>query len=166
MVRRARWLLPVMFVCGALLAACDPEIDPEESARYEATGRARLRNQEGRIYPDGYTPLPGAPRAELSNGVYTTYFTPVATASSVTDALADGIVTREEFDAATAQMIACMDEQGVAHTAPVYDESSHQYQFSIEAKQGSQPGLTIYDECWMEFAQDVTGQWVQQHPRP
>ncbi len=148
---------------GVLLAGCDPEIDPVESARYEATGKARLRNQESRVYATGYTPVPGAPRAEISNGVYTTYFTPVATAASVGDALADGIVTREEFDAATGRMIACMDEQGVEHTAPIYDESSHQYQFSIEAKQGAQPGLTVYDECWMEYAQDVTSQWVRQH---
>jgi hypothetical protein len=164
MARRTElaWFV-VLSSLAVLAAGCEPEIDPVESARYEATGKAALREQEGRIYPDGYTPAPGAPRAEMSNGVYTTYFTPVATAASVSDALADGIVTREEFDAATGRMIACMDAQGVEHSQPVYDEGRRQYAFTIVAKEGSQPGLTVYDECWMKYAQDVTAGWVSQN---
>lgn len=162
--RRTGFALLTVAVLGSLVMACDPEIDAAESASYEATGKARLRDQDSRVYPDHYTPAPGVPLVENSNGVRVTYFTPVATAASVAAVLADGVVTREEFDAATARMIACMDEQGVKHSPPVYDERSHQYRFSIESTPGSQPGLTVYDECWMEFAQDVTGRWVQQNP--
>lgn len=165
MRRHAHLLLSLSLGLSLLAVGCDPEIDPAESARYEATGKARLRYQESRIFPERYTPAPGAPRAEMSNGVYTTYLTPVATAPSVSDVLADGIVTREEFDTATARMIGCMDEQGADHTTPLYDERSHQYRFSMVAKPGSQPGLTVYDECWMEYAQEVTGEWVRQNSR-
>ncbi len=148
----------------AVVAGCDSGSEPHEAQR-----SALAESMSTRVRSRATISAPGPARPTIEspgppNGGRT-YFTPVATAASVAEVLADGVITREEFDAATARMIQCLDESGVTHSEPVYDEGDFQYKFAIEAKAGSQPGLTVYDECWMEYAQDITGRWVMQNQR-
>src|SRR5262245_18929992 len=60
-----------------------------------------------------------------------TYITPVPTPQSVAEALADGVATSDEYAAANARMVACLDAAGVEHSTPVYDESNLQYRYSV-----------------------------------
>ena len=82
------------------------------------------------------------------------------------DAFADGLVTREEYDRAVANNMACMDEKGVQHSAPVYQEANHQYYYTM-THTGPVPyeGLSPEDECYMRFEQDVHSAWVRQEQR-
>ena len=91
----------------------------------------------------------------------TIYFAPVAADQSQTDALADGVVTREEYDAAVAGTMACLNEKGVDHTQPVYDGRRYTYTVINSSPIGSQ-GVTPYDECWMMHERDVQAKWVEQ----
>lgn len=94
----------------------------------------------------------------------TVYFVPPDVDQSVNSALADGTVTREEYVSAVARTMTCLDQKGVGHTEPVYQEARGQYNYTI-INNGivSDQGLTPYDECWMRYGRDIQAQWVSQH---
>jgi predicted phosphoadenosine phosphosulfate sulfurtransferase len=94
------------------------------------------------------------------------HFTPPPVDQSVTDALADGVVTREEYDRAVANTMRCLDEKGVQHSTPIYQESRRQYTFSVMSPTGPGNGPTEYDDCWMRYERDVTSEWVRAGPPP
>ena len=90
--------------------------------------------------------------------------TPVPTAESVADALDGGEVTFEEYTEAVFNTMACLDEKGIEHTEPVYDESQAQYTYSVTNPKGTDPReVSAYDECWMEYERDIQSAWVQQN---
>lgn len=110
--------------------------------------------------------LPTPTRPPNTSPSIRTYFVPPEPDQSVHDALADGVVTRAEYDRAVANNMACLDDKGVQHSAPVYEESSHQYRYSM-THTGPVPyaGLSPSDECYMRYEQDIHSQWVRQAQR-
>jgi hypothetical protein len=93
------------------------------------------------------------------------YFTPADADQSVVNALSDGIVTRAEYDAAVNSTMACLDGKGIAHTAPVYEDSRDvpvwTYAVGPLPEEGKKT-VTAYDDCWMRYERDVKSAWVTQ----
>lgn len=108
--------------------------------------------------------VPSSPSATVMNDDRRVHITPVATAASVADALDNGAVTFEEHTQAVFNTMACLDEMGIEHTEPVYEESQGQYRYSVTNPRGTDPrDVSAYDECWMTYERDIQAAWVQQN---
>lgn len=82
------------------------------------------------------------------------------------EALADGVVTQAEYDAAVERTLACVGEAGGEVIDKRYEDwrDSPVWNFVIR---WDDPAVgadaSPYDECWIRFSRDVEAQWVAQH---
>lgn len=91
---------------------------------------------------------------------------PVAVDQSVVEALADGNVSRAEYDAAVNSNLACLDALGILHTDPVYEGFRDRpvWTYSVGPfGEGDGELVAASDECWFKFEADIQVQWVIQH---
>lgn len=82
------------------------------------------------------------------------------------EALADGVVTRDEYDAAVERTLACVREAGGEVIGQQYEDRVDPPVWSFNIRwddPASGEDASPYDECWMRFSRDVEGQWVAQH---
>ena len=156
------WVLAAAFLVGLVLGAETLLV----ASTMKDDDRPKLVLDTSMDRPAQRPPTPTPTSTPGHRPPITTYFVPPDADASVGAALADGLVTREEYAHAVANNMACMDEKGVEHSAPVYQESIHQYHYTM-AHTGPVPyeGLSPADECYMRFEQDIHGAWVRQEQR-
>jgi hypothetical protein len=91
----------------------------------------------------------------------------VAADQTVIDALADGNVTRGEYDRAVNNTMACIDAKGIPHSSPVYEDFRDRpvWKYVVGPLPEDQDNTLIaeYDECWAKYERDVQSKWVEQH---
>ncbi len=112
---------------------------------------------------DPRTPLPATPTVKPTRAPTRIDFTPPPIDQSQVDALADGVVTFDEYASAVDRTLACVEERGRSHTEPVYNESRHQFSYTISGDSPDDRPMSAYDECWIRFERDIQEQWVGQN---
>jgi hypothetical protein len=111
------------------------------------------------------TPLGGIIRAAGSDEPRQAPVPQVGGDRSQAEALADGVVSRSEYDAAVDRTLACVREAGGEVLNLRYEDFRDRpvWNFVLENAAAASPdGLTPYDECWMRFSRDVQAKWVEQ----
>ncbi len=109
---------------------------------------------------DPRTPLPATATVKPTRAPTRMDFTPPPMDQSQVDALADGVVTFDEYASAVDSTLACVEERGRSHTEPAYDGSRHQFQYTIVGDSPGDSPMSAYDECWIRFERDIQAQWV------
>jgi hypothetical protein len=85
---------------------------------------------------------------------------------SQADILADGVVTRAEYDAAVDRTLACVSAAGGTVNGLRYEDFRDRpiWNFSVAYDRPLSRGeLTPYDECWIQYSRDVQAKWVGQN---
>jgi len=91
-----------------------------------------------------------------------THIVPQDADQSVKDMLADGLVTFEEYEHAIDNTMVCLEEKGVAHTQPAYDESRKQFSYITRIVGLQSSGAAADDECSMRYERDIQVVWLSQ----
>jgi hypothetical protein len=85
------------------------------------------------------------------------------------EALADGEVSREEYEAAVAGTIACVQEAGIPVSEPDWDATTIELTFGgYDSKAEAQAAFEKYMDCYTENQQAIDRVWASQlaGPRP
>lgn len=82
------------------------------------------------------------------------------------EVLADGVVTRAEYDSAVDRTLACVEAAGGTVTDRRYEDFRDRpmWNFNITYNQPLSRGeLSPYDLCWIAHSRDVQALWIGQH---
>jgi len=84
---------------------------------------------------------------------------------SQVEALADGLVTRAEYDAAVDRTIACVEGSGAEVLEKRYEEfrTAPVWTYLVKDPASRYGVASAYDECWLKYERDVQAAWVAQH---
>lgn len=113
-----------------------------------------------------FTPLGGIVKAAVSDEPRQVSVPQVAIDGSQADILADGVVTREEYDSAVNRTLACVKAAGGQVNGLRYEDFRDKpiWNFTITYDRASSPGeATPYDACWIQYSRDVQAKWVEQN---
>lgn len=90
---------------------------------------------------------------------------PARTDPSQAAALADGVVTREEYDASVERTLDCLRSAGGEVVGLRYEDfrDAPEWNFVVRYDQTLPNGKeSPYDQCWSEFSRDIQAKWVSQ----